>query len=161
MQVADPIMPTAKERSYKKIVLVNLAVTPGEEYRLRDIGFTGSSVFSPTVLRHTFAIEDGDVFDREKIAFGLDKLRKIFGAKGYMFFSAVPETDIEEAAHTVSLRMDLDEGPIFHAGTLTVRGEESQPGAREKLLKAWKAYEGQVYDLRTSIGFCATFTHVQ
>ena len=38
---------------------------------------------------------------------------------------------------------------MFYAGTLTVRGEESQQGAREKLLKTWKAYEGRVYDVQT------------
>jgi outer membrane protein assembly factor BamA len=106
-------------------------------------------VFSRNELRAAFPIKDGDVFDREKIALGLENLRKIYSTRGHMFFVAVPETDIDKAARTISLRIDLDEGPIFYAGTLTVRGEESQPGAREKLLKIWRAYEGQVYDLQT------------
>jgi hypothetical protein len=149
VQVADPIVPPAKEMGEKKVVPVNLVVTPGEKYRIRDIGFDNSSVFSRNELRAAFPIKDGDVFDREKIALGLENLRRIYNTRGHIDFVAVPETDIDKTARTISLRMYLDEGPIYHAGTLTVRGEESQPGAREKLLKTWKAYEGQVYDLQT------------
>jgi outer membrane protein assembly factor BamA len=149
VQVTDPVMPTAKDVGEKKVVLVNLVVTAGEKYRIRDIGFGSSGVFSRNELRAAFPIKDGDVFDREKIGLGLENLRKIYFTGGHMFFSAVPETETDDAARTISLRVDLDEGPIFYAGTLTVRGEESQSGAREKLLKTWKAYEGQVFDLQT------------
>jgi hypothetical protein len=149
VQVADPMMPTAKEMGEKKVVPVNSVVTPGEKYRIRDIGFSNSSVFSRNELRAAFPIKDGDVFDREKIALGLENLRRIYNTRGHIDFVAVPETDIDKAARTISLRIDLDEGPIFYAGALTVRGEESQPGAREKLVNTWKAYEGQVYNPQT------------
>jgi len=147
--VEEPVMPTTKQIDNKKSIPVSLFVTAGQKYRLRDIRFTDSSVLFPSELRAAFPIEDGDIFDRAKVALGLESLRKLYGNKGYIFFSAVPETEVDDSAQTIALKVDLDEGPLFYAGSLTVGGEESQAGAREKLFKTWKSYEGQVYDLHT------------
>ena len=147
--VEDPVMPTTKQIDNKKSIPVSLFVTAGQQYRLRGIRFTNSTAFFPSELRAAFPIEDGDIFDREKVALGLESLRKLYGNKGYMLLSAVPDTEIDESAQTIALKMDLDEGALFHAGSLTIGGEESRPGAREKLFKTWKSYEGRVYDLHT------------
>jgi outer membrane translocation and assembly module TamA len=147
--VADPVMPTARDVRGKKAIPVNLVVNAGKKYRIRDIGFGSSRVFSPGQLRAAFPIGDGDVFDRERVARGLESLHKLYGNRGYMDFSAVPETEVNDVARTISLRIDLDEGPLFYAGKLTVRGEESHPGARDRLVSAWKGYEGRVYGTQT------------
>jgi outer membrane translocation and assembly module TamA len=89
---------------------------------------------------------EGEIFNREKIAHGLENLRILYGKKGYVNFSVVPQTTIDEASDTISLLMDLDAGSAFHLGKLTVLGEESVPGARNRLLKTWESYEGQIYD---------------
>ena len=149
VQVGDPIVPTGTDLGDKKAIRVNLVVKAGGKYRLRDIRFSSSSVFSASELRVAFPINDGDIFDRERVALGLESLRKLYGNRGYMYFSAVPETEVDDAVRTISFKMDLDEGPLFHVGSLTVRGEESQPGARDKLSKTWKAYEGRVYEMQT------------
>jgi len=75
-------------------------------------------------------------------------LRQLYAGKGFMNFSAVPETMVDEDAHTISLSLDLDEGEIFYLGTLTVLGVESEPGARAKLLTMWNSYQGKIYDYR-------------
>lgn len=99
-------------------------------------------------MRTAFLIADGEIFDREKIAAGLENLRSLYGTNGYVNFVAVPETTIDEDARSISLKVDLDEGSVFCLGTLTVRGVESEPGAREKLLRYWKSYQGRIYDHR-------------
>ena len=146
--VHDQVFTIASNDRRREIVDVRMSVEQGGIYRLKDIRFKSVSVFTPAELRRQFRIVDGDIFDRQKIAAGLEYLRRLYGTKGYVNFSAVPDTEVDEKTHTVSLMIDLDTGTVFHVGKLTVLGEESEPGAREKLLKAWKAYEGQVYDYR-------------
>jgi len=148
VQVADPVLPTAQEIAGKTVVPVPLAVTAGEKFRLRNIVFSSPATFPPSQLRATFPIKDGDIFNREKIALGLENLRKVYGHKGYIDFSAVPDTEIDDLEHTIGLRIDLDEGVLYYIGNLVVRGVESEPGARERLLTGWKKYQGQVYDWR-------------
>lgn len=140
------MLPRPQEVAGKTIVPITLVVTPGEKYRLRNIVFSSPAAFSSSQLRAAFPINDGDIFNRKKIGSGIENLRKLYSHKGYVDFSAVPETDIDDLEHTIALKIDLDGGALYHIGDLVVRGEESEPGAREKLLNGWKKYQGQVYD---------------
>ncbi len=148
VQVADPVLPEAEEIVTKAVVPVPLVVSPGEKYRLRSIMFSSPATFSSSLLRASFPINDGDIFNREKIALGLENLRKLYGQKGYVDFSAVPNTDVDDLEHTIGLKIDLDEGVLYYTGNLVVRGVESEPGSRQRLLTSWKKYQGQVYDWR-------------
>ena len=145
--VDDPTMTIIEKDGPRETVDLDFRVTEGEKYRLKDVGFTSATVFSAAELRSAFPISDGETFQREKIAIGLENLRQLYERKGYVNFSAVPETTIDEDAHTIALLIDLDDGgAVFNFGKLIVLGEESEPGAREKLLKTWEAYAGRIYD---------------
>ena len=144
--VYDPTFRVIRRDGHSETLDVTVPVEEGDLYRLKAIIFSRADVFTATELRRQFRIADGDIFDRKKIANGLERLRRLYGSKGYCFFSAVPETQIDERAHTVSLMIDLDRGKIFHFGELTVQGEESVPGARDRLLAAWRSYKGKTYD---------------
>ena len=146
VSVQAPSVTALQPDGSRQIVDVNVTVSEGERYRLKDIRFKASTLFPAAQLRAQFKISDGEIFDRERIANGLDELRSLYCTRGYLDFSAVPETTIDETLHTVSLDVDLDEGSEFRAGKLLVLGEESEPGAKEKLLNAWKPYEGRVFD---------------
>lgn len=144
--VEDPRIVVVAKSGLREIVDINIDVTAVDQYRLKDLRFTTGTVFSATELRAAFPIADSDIFDREKIALGLENLRQLYGRKGYVNFSAVPQTSVDGETHTISLVVDLDEGSEFQLGKLIIRGEESEPGAREKLLKTWESYEGRIYD---------------
>lgn len=146
--VEDPVVKVLSRRGAHEIVDVDLMVQEGEQYRLKSLEFKNSATFRIAELRAAFQIADGDIFNRSKIASGLENLRRLYGTEGYVNFAAVPETSIDEDAHLVSLSVDLDAGYVFRLGTLTVLGEESEPGARQKLLATWRGYEGKVYDFR-------------
>jgi outer membrane protein assembly factor BamA len=146
--VKEPAITVIGKDGEREIVDVDIIVDEGNQYWLKEVQFKNTATFPMAELRAAFPIGDGDLFNREKIATGLENLRRLYGTKGFVNFSAVPETMIDEAAHSISLTVDLDEGSVFHLGTLTVRGVESEPGAREKLLNAWKSYQGRVYDDR-------------
>lgn len=146
--VTDPVAKVIGKDGEREIVDVDVRIDEGELYRLKDIHFAHNTVFSSAVLRATFAIGDGDIFDRAKIGAGLDGLRLLHAEKGYVNFNAVPETTINETAHSISLNIDTDEGSVFHVGTLTVLGVESEQGARNKLLSKWNSYQGKVFDYR-------------
>jgi outer membrane protein assembly factor BamA len=83
---------------------------------LKDIGFVGEAAFSAAELRAAFTIADAEIFDPQKIAYGLENLRDLYGTKGYVFFSAVPNTEIDEKGKTISLTLDVDEGHVFRFG---------------------------------------------
>lgn len=146
--VNQPLVRVLGKNGERKIVDVDINVNEGEQYWLKEIRFTANSQSSAAELRAAFPIRDGDIFDRTKIGAGLEGLRQNYAQKGYVDFSAVPETEIDEAAHSISLNIDIDEGSVFHMGALTVLGMESEPGARDKLVSTWNSYQGKVFDPR-------------
>lgn len=129
-----------------RTLAVTLAIREGQQYRLNKITFNRDKQYSEWQLRQLFAIADGDLFDVEKIRQGLDQLRELYGSRGYINFVAVPNTKPDEDTGTVTLEMDCDEGKQFRFGELVVEGGELHPGDTEKMLAAWKTYDGQGYD---------------
>lgn len=124
-------------------------VDEGARYRLKSITFTGNKAISNlTALRSQFPIADGEIFDRETVSKGLEDLRYAYAQLGYMNFSAVPETQIDEDSKLISLNIDCDEGRQFVIKSFTVKGADQQTEAA--LRGFWPAMlePGQVYNAR-------------
>jgi outer membrane protein assembly factor BamA len=73
-------------------------------------------------------------------------MRKLYAAHAYLNFTPVPNTDADDEAATISLKIDVDEGPQFHFVRLSLAGEEPQAGTAAKLMGAWIPNEGKLYD---------------
>jgi outer membrane translocation and assembly module TamA len=145
-RIEDPQFKVIRKNGSPKVIDVTIAVEEGRQYRFKHMSFTSGTVFPEDVLREQFPINSGDIFNTEKIHVGLDRLRQLYGAEGYINFTLVPDTVVDDDNGLISLKIDLDEGREFRYGRLIISGEESQPDAKEELLKAWRAYQGTVYD---------------
>ncbi len=148
---ATPEVTVVSSNPTEQIIDVTYQVHEGQRYRLKQITFrnvqpTKGFVFSEKELRQAFQINDGEIFDTDKIRVGLEQLRKVYASKGYVNFTPVPNTEADDRMGTIALRIDVDEGLAFRVGDLVLDGIEPVPGAGAKLLESWKQYEGRVYD---------------
>jgi outer membrane protein insertion porin family len=128
-----------------KAVDITMPVEEGQQYRLKEITFTGNKAVSDTrALRAQFKIKDGDIFDSEQIRKGLENLRKAYAALGYINFSPVPNTDPDDEKRTIALKIDLDEGKQFYVRRIEFQGNTT---TRDKVIRRELALEeGQVYN---------------
>ena len=139
------------------VLLLSALSTAGQQhiefsrYRLKSLSFQHSTVFSADELVRQFPISPGEKFDASKIRKGLDNVRSLYCRAGYVNFVPIPAPQLDDATHTISLVVDVDEGALFSYGELTVLGEESEPGARQKLVDGWKPYRGKPYDCGHSL----------
>ena len=78
-------------------------------------------------------IQAGDVLSREKIAIGLENLRKAYGSLGYVNFTSVPETTFDDDNKVVHIDIDVDEGKQFYVSSVDILGLDEL--ARQELLK--------------------------
>jgi len=102
----------------------------GEQYRLGDLNIVKAASFPTQQLRDLFPIQRGEIFSRERIAKGLEELRRIYGSQGYINFTSVPETQFDDANGTVDLNIDVDEGKQFRVRSVQVLGLDSEAEAR-------------------------------
>jgi outer membrane protein assembly factor BamA len=125
-----------------KPVTLEGEVSEGARYKLAEITFVENHAFSSETLRQQFPLTRGDLFERAKVASGLESLRKLYGTHGFLDWTAVPETTFGSNA-TVNLRISIEEGPQYHMGKLETVGDKQLAA---KLSAGWNLAEGDVYD---------------
>ncbi len=128
-----------------KAVSITMPIEEGDRYTLGEITFKGNKAIANTkALRAVFPIKDGDIFDRSKIAKGLESLRKAYGQIGFINFTSIPDTRFDEAKKQVFLDIDLDEGKQFSVRRIEFSGNTT---TRDKVIRREIILEeGQVYN---------------
>jgi outer membrane protein insertion porin family len=115
-------------------IALSVQVEEGLRYNLKDITFKNNkAIGNVDTLRGFFQIADGEVFSREKIAKGLEDLRRAYGEIGFINFTSVPDTQFDDEKGLISLVIDLDEGKQFRTGSVKVLGLDD--ASREEMLK--------------------------
>jgi len=130
-----------------KAVDITVPIDEGDRYYLGSISFKNNkAVRDPKALRSLFPIKDGDIFSREKVAKGLENLRKAYGELGYINFTSVPDTKFDDAKKLVNLEIDVDEGKQFYVRRIEFEGNTT---TRDKVIRREIALEeGQIYNSR-------------
>lgn len=134
---------TVRTPTTKKNVLV-LRVSPGKRYYLVRISWRGNTVFSESELANVIPFRPGELFNRTKVAEGVDAAQKLYYSRGFINYACIPEPEIDDAAATIAFKMDIDEGRQFRFGELQVEGMEVVH--REILLSAWQGLRGRPYN---------------
>lgn len=133
-----------------------LHVDPGRPYHLLDVSWKGMTVFSESDLTKLIPVRPGgELFNRTKIAEGLEMARNLYGSQGYINFACVPTPQIDRQAGTVAFVIDIDEGGQFHFGELRVEGMREED--RKILLSAWDGLRGQPYTAKDADRFFNRF----
>ena len=131
-----------------KAIDITVPVEEGERYRLNEIQFTGdkSPFINMALLPRVFKMEKGDIFNVDAVAKGLEDLRKVYGEYGYINFTPVPDTVVDEDKKEVTLKIDLDEGKQYSVRRIEFQGNTT---TRDKVIRRELALEeGQLYNTR-------------
>jgi len=130
-----------------KAVDITMPIDEGEKYKLGKITFKNNKALpNSNALRSLFPLKDGDVFSREKIAKGLENLRKAYGQYGYINFTGVPGTTFDDEKKLAYLEIDIDEGKQFFVRRIEFEGNTT---TRDKVIRRELALEeGGVYNSR-------------
>jgi outer membrane protein assembly factor BamA len=125
-----------------KPVTLEADISDGPRFKLGEITFVENHAFSSEKLREQFPLKRGELFERGKVASGLDSLRKLYGTQGFLDFTAIPDTKFASNG-TANLNISIQEGPQYHMGRLDIVADKE---VAARLLPEWKQAEGDVYD---------------
>jgi outer membrane translocation and assembly module TamA len=125
-----------------KPVVLDADVQEGRLFRLGEIQFSGNHAFSAAKLRNVFPLKKGALFERDKIAGGLDSLSNLYGKDGFLDLMSVPDTE-NVSSGTIRLSIAVEEGPQYRMGKLDVLAKKE---IADKLHSAWQLPEGAVFD---------------
>jgi outer membrane protein insertion porin family len=135
---------TFRPKKGKRIDIL-LPIEEGERYRLTGITFTGNkAVTNVKALRAQFTQKDGEWFNATEFGKGLKNLQKAYGTLGYINFVAIPTPVFNDAKHTVSFNVDVDEGKPFYVSRIEFQGNTV---TRDFVIRRELALqEGQIYN---------------
>ena len=128
-----------------KAVDITMPIDEGDKYRLGKITFKNNKAITNTAaLRSMFPLKDGDIFSRDKIAKGLENLRKAYGEFGYINYTGVPQTTFDDEKKLANLEIDIDEGKQFYVRRIEFQGNTT---TRDKVIRRELALEeGGIYN---------------
>lgn len=125
-------------------VAVAFHVDEGKEYHLAGIKIRNNhAVSDANALRDLIPVKEGELFNRTHLEEGLEKLKNAYWQQGYINFTVVPETKINEDDNSVWLDLDLDEGKVFVVSKIDILGVDEQ--AEHQMLQDFLLKPGDIY----------------
>ena len=113
----DPVSRPLGLISGKQSILVIASVVEGAQFRLRTLTLQNTTpdhalTISAAILRDQFHIRDGDLFNVGEIRAGLNRVRELYGARGYADTKAEPELKIDDASQRIDFIVHVNEGQL-------------------------------------------------
>jgi len=143
-EVGDPQAKVAEESTQETNVDVTFAVEPGRQYKLADVQWSGNKVFPTDKLQPLLHLQPGQPVNAVQLARDLKAVAKLYGARGYMAAEVDPAPQFDDALSTVSYRLPVHEGDVYHMGDLDIEGLD--PRTTRLLALRWKLQAGDTYD---------------
>jgi outer membrane protein assembly factor BamA len=128
----------------QSVVDVRFAVTPGLQYKLKSLDWTGNKEFPADTLEKMVHTPVGQPANTVRLGEDLKEVQKLYGTRGFITASVKANAEFDDANGTVALHLAMTEGPVYHMGELEFRGLDNSLTA--KLRNAWKIRQGDVYD---------------
>lgn len=125
-------------------VPVFVPIEPGPVYHWKEVHWTGNATVSEFTLSSDIGLKPGDVADGMKIEAAWDRAREDFAHHGYLDATVDPVPAFDEAAHTVSYSVSVQEGKQYRFGKMVLTG--LSPAAEKKLHAAWPIPQGEIFD---------------
>jgi outer membrane protein assembly factor BamA len=142
--VKQPAAETDEGPRNQTVVDVTLAVTPGMQYKLKSLEWSGNHEFPTDTLEKMVQAELGQPANTVRLAENLREVQTLYGSRGFINAAIKVEAEFDDPADEVAIRLELTEDSVYHMGELQFRGLDNSLTA--KLRNAWKLRPGDVYD---------------
>jgi outer membrane protein assembly factor BamA len=123
---------------------VTLPIDAGPAYKLNAITWTGNTVINQAPLDSLITVKHGDVVDGMAMIAVWRRVEREYARRGYTDAKIDPQSQYSDGDSTVSFRVAINEGPLYHMGKLVVTGLSLD--AERALRIAWKLEPGDVFD---------------
>jgi beta-lactamase regulating signal transducer with metallopeptidase domain len=115
----DPVWQPLGLDDGKQRILIVASLEEGDQYRLGTLTFLNVSPdqtlsiplsIPAATLRDQFHLRNGDLFNVTEIRTGLERLKQLYGTRGYADVKAEPDTEIDNSSHRIDLILRISEG---------------------------------------------------
>jgi surface antigen-like variable number repeat protein len=137
------------DSDHERFLVAVHVINEGPQFHLGSLQFVGGTVFPDAELRQAFPMREGEIFSVKQVRAGIEALTKLYGAHGYIDFTAVPDTEVNNDLQRIDLVFQLDEQKQFHVGSFEITGLDPTLEARMRSV----AVPGEAINMETITAF--------
>ncbi len=144
----DSIYPTAENR-----IAIDLNVSEGNKYYIRDVSWVGNSVYSTEDLQNRFAVKKGDTYDKKsmhkRLGIGREEnpedmsIKSMYQNSGYLMSQIEPAETII-GADSIDIQVKVFEGKQFTINEVGITGNQRVDD--EVIRRELYTRPGELYD---------------
>jgi len=138
---------------WKKTVdryFITIKIEENEQYQIGDVKVTGAKQFTEEQVRLVLGLVPGQVYNGTAMRKGFENLKKLYGTRGYINFSAVPLQDFDETKKLVNLTINVEEDRQFLVNRIAFSGNTTTRDKvirREVMVDEGNIFNSQLWDM--------------
>lgn len=135
--------PQVKLLDDKSGLVVTIAITEGDEYKVGDVDFKGDLLQSKEELGKKIKLVKGNIFSRAVLREDVFTLTDLYTDKGYAFANVNPLSKINPDTKTIDITFDFEKGDKVYIEKINISGNAK---TRDKVVRReFKLAEGDLY----------------
>ena len=104
-------------------VVININVEEGKRYTVGDVFIEGNEIVSEKEIRRSLkAIEEGNIFSREKLKLDVANIRTLYFDRGYIFAQVNEASSLDGETGMVEVKINIQEGGLAYIERVKVQG---------------------------------------
>lgn len=118
---------TINKNVEKNELQVNFHINEGQLHKIRFIDTQESDEFSEQELKQAVLLHKGDTFSATKLLDSLERIKNMFGAKGYIFCDVYPEikpVSIDNEQY-LDIKFMIEKGSVFKINDIKITGNKN------------------------------------
>ncbi len=133
-----------------KRVDVTIPVEEGEQYRLGRFVIRGNKLFKQEQLAPVLKLKTGDIFNLGRVRKSIENFQKLYGAYGYINFTATPDIEPDNKKKVINLALDFEEEKQYFVHRIEFSGNTKTRDKvirRELLVDEGNIFSSELWDL--------------
>lgn len=141
VKVAEPKVTLMPDR---KGLLVLIALTEGDQFRVGQISFRGDLLETKEQLAKLIKLKTGEVFSRGLLRQDIFTLTDVYADKGYAFANVNPLTQLNSEQKVIDIVFDFEKGEKVYIDRINIAGNAK---TRDKVIRReLRLAEGELYN---------------
>jgi outer membrane protein insertion porin family len=105
-------------------IFITIAITEGPVYRVGPVKFSGDLIVGEPELRRLTALQEGQVFSRERVIESTKKISDRLGNDGYSFANVNPVPDLDREKRIAGFTFFVDPGRRVYVHRVNISGNQ-------------------------------------
>src|SRR3989454_23845 len=123
---------------------ITIKIEENNQYRVGNVKVTGARLFSEPAIKGMLDMAPGEVFNEQRLRQSIENLKKQYGSRGYINFTAVPVQGFDEANKLINLNVNIEEDRRFYVNRISFTGNTT---TRDRVIRREiMVNEGEVFN---------------